>query len=244
MGFLDKIRASREEKKITPISLEKQQKLTLKKEEVHKISLSKTPLDGLKARVVYAIDFSGSMRTNFNSGVVQESLEAMFPLAMEFDDDGQMEVWLFDDSYRRLPAVNMNNIDGYIEREVLSNKWHMGGTKYAPIMSDITRVCVEANVRDVKMPTFVIFITDGSNDDKAATKKIIKDASYNPIFWKFVGIGGGDFPFLEKLDDLTDRNVDNADYFPVIKPSDITYQQLLEEFPEWLENEKVKAMLR
>ena len=39
------------------------------------------------------------------------------------------------------------------------------------------------------------------------------------------------------------RYVDNADFFTVKNVNDITYKDLLDEFPNWLENEKVKAML-
>lgn len=251
MGLFDKLRGvTGGASAAQPVSLEKEQKLSLKKEEVHKISLAKTskngafPLKGLKARVIFALDFSGSMRNNFNNGTVQEILDNILPIAMEFDDDSQLEMWLFDSEFRRLPNVTIGNIEDYVRREIINKKWHMGGTSYAPVMTDITRYCVEANVKNGKMPAYVVFITDGSNADKPATQKIMKDASYNPIFWQFVGIGGESFPFLEKLDDLTDRNVDNADFFAVRDPKSITYNQLLNEFPEWLEYDKVKAMLR
>ena len=247
MGFLDKFKGTTE----VPgtVSLEKKTAISLKKEEIHKISLTKqtrngtTPLNGLKARVLLAMDFSGSMNRMFKDGTVQAVLEQMLPMAMEFDDDGQMEVWLFDNEYRRLPSITLNNIENYVQREILANKWHMGGTNYAPVMQDITRVCVETNAREGKLPAYVIFITDGANADKTATKQIIKEASFYPIFWKYVGIGGESFPFLERLDDLKDRNVDNADYFAVFDPSEITYDQLLEEFPDWLEYDQVKGML-
>ena len=153
-------------------------------------------------------------------------------------------------------VVTYNNADGllrtlksirlldYVQKEILANKWHMGRTNYYPVMKDITRVCVEENVRHGTLPAYILFITDGNNEDHAATKKILKDASYNPIFWQYVGIGNETFPFLEKLDDLKDRNVDNANYFKVSEPSNITYDQMLQEFPDWLEYEKVKAMLK
>ncbi len=89
----------------------------------------------------------------------------------------------------------------------------------------------------------VMFITDGDNADKAEAINITKDASKFPIFWQFIGIGRARFSFLEKLDDLTGRYVDNADFFEVNNALDITYKQLLNEFPDWLQNERVKAML-
>lgn len=39
------------------------------------------------------------------------------------------------------------------------------------------------------------------------------------------------------------RYVDNADFFKVKTMNDITYENLLNEFPKWLENPKVKDML-
>lgn len=218
----------------TPIDLTK--KINLSKEEVHSICLKKPVLNGLKSKVVIAIDFSGSMSQQYRSGKVQALIEKIFPMALEFDDDGSMECWIFDNGFHRLSDITMNNIAGYITRE--TSKYHMGGTCYAPVMKDIINAS-----GNIKIPTYVLFITDGDNSDKAATTSIIKDVSKQPIFWQFVGLGSSSMAYLEKLDDMDGRYVDNADFFKVREIADISYNNLLDEFPGWLENPSVKAML-
>lgn len=233
MGLLSNIFKKKEEPQDQP-----KIDLTKKKEEVHTICLSKQPLNGLKAQVGLVLDYSGSMSNLYYDGTVQKVIENALPLAMEFDDNGTMEVWIFHDGCHRLPDITLQNCAGYVKREILG-KYNMGGTKYAPVMKSVI-----AAYKDNRLPSYVMFITDGDNDDQAATMSVIKEASKLPIFWQYVGVGRARFSFLEKLDDLTDRYVDNADFFEVDKALDITYRQLLDEFPGWLQNERVKAMLK
>lgn len=239
MSFLQKIFGKKEEQApmisrpapVPTIDLSK------KKEEVHTICLEKKPLNGLRAQVGLVLDFSGSMDDLYYDGTVQSVIENALPLAMEFDDNGTMEVWIFENGYHRLPDITLDNCAGYVNREILG-KYNMGGTNYAPVMKDVINT-----YKNSKLPSYVLFITDGNNDDQAKTTPVIVDAAKLPIFWQFVGVGRARFTYLEKLDDLPDRYVDNADFFEVNKASEITYRQLLNEFPSWLQSEKVKAML-
>lgn len=212
------------------------QKVNLAKEEVHKVCLDKKPLTNLKAKVALVLDYSGSMDWLYSNGTVQRVVEKMLPIAMSFDDDGSMETWLFSDSYHRLSDANLNNLDGYIKRE--TKKYSFGGTRYSPVMNDIIKF-----YKNEKLPVYVIFITDGDNFDKDTTTATIIEAAKKPIFWQFVGLGSSKFSYLESLDNLEGRYVDNADFFSVKNADDITYQDLLEEFPTWLSDQKVKDML-
>jgi uncharacterized protein with von Willebrand factor type A (vWA) domain len=214
------------------------QKVNLAKEEVHKVCLDKKPLINLKAKVALVLDYSGSMDWLYSNGTVQRVVEKMLPLAMNFDDDGSMETWLFSDSCRRLKDANLNNLDGYIKRETKGKS--MGGTNYSPVMEDIIKF-----YKNEKLPVYVIFITDGDNfdNDKTDTTATIIEAAKKPIFWQFVGLGDSKFSYLESLDTLEGRYVDNADFFSVKNADDITYKDLLTEFPTWLSDQKVKDML-
>lgn len=214
------------------------QKVNLAKEEVHKVCLDKKPLIDLKAKVALVLDYSGSMDWLYNNGTVQRVVEKMLPLAMNFDDDGSMETWLFSDSCSRLKDANLNNLDGYIKRETKGKS--MGGTNYSPVMKEVINF-----YKGERLPVYVIFITDGDNfdSDKPETTATITEAAKKPIFWQFVGLGNSGFSYLEGLDNLEDRYVDNADFFSVKNADDITYQDLLEEFPTWLSDQKVKDML-
>ena len=211
--------------------------LTKRVEEVKKVCLTKKPLQNLIANVGMALDYSGSMDTLYRNGTTQEVVENLLPLAMNFDDNGTMESWIFDDDFHRLSDITLKNLSGYIQRE--TKRYSMGGTCYAPVMRDILNT-----YKNNKIPAYIIFITDGNNSDKAQTDAIIKEAANYPIFWQFVGIGNASFDYLQALDDMTDRYVDNADFFQVSSIGDITYDKLLNEFPAWLENPKVANMLK
>lgn len=215
------------------------EKVNLAKEEVKKVCLTKKPLMNLKAKVALVLDYSGSMSWLYNNGTVQRVVEQMLPLAMNFDDDGSMECWLFHNGCKRLKDVNLKNLDGYIKRETRGKD--MGGTNYSPVMKEVINF-----YKGERLPVYVIFITDGDNfdSDKPETTATITEAAKKPIFWQFVGLGNSGFSYLEKLDDMEGRFVDNADFFSVNRAEDITYQDLLEEFPGWLSDAKVQEMLR
>ncbi len=215
-------------------------------EELHrKISLRKEMvLDEVKrknitatiARVVFVLDHSGSMISMYRNGTVQNVLERIFPVAMCFDDNAELEFYWFDNIYKELPSVTTSNLNGYVQNIILSNKEHFGGTCYAPIMQHIVE---RYGIRDrANIPTFVIFITDGANSDRAAAKKVITEASRYNIFWKFIGIGNTKFDFLESLDTFTGRFIDNANFINVNNLDQINDQQLysliLEEYDQWL----------
>lgn len=191
-----------------------------------------------KARVAVAIDFSGSMNKLYKDGSVQRILNRLMPLALKFDDDGELDVWLFDHSFRVLPSMNLNNFQGYVKKEILDNKWHMGRTCYAPVLKNIMRKYFFFGFKKTKDPIFLIFITDGGNSDKAETDQIIRQSSKRDIFIKFIGIGKEKFPYLEKLDDLGGRKVDNTAFSKVedfLEVSDEKiYKILLDQYPDWL----------
>lgn len=113
------------------------------------------------------------------------------------------------------------------------NTW--GGTSYSPVMEDIINVYTKKNPSNT--PTFVLFITDGENDDRAKTEKIIKQASNHNIFWQFIGIGYESFKFLKELDTLKDRKVDNANFLQIKDINSVSdlqlYDMLLNEYPLW-----------
>ena len=75
----------------------------------------------------------------------------------------------------------------------------------------------------------------------------MKEASYLPIFWQFVGVGGKNYGILENLDAMTGRFVDNAGFFALDDfrrvSNDELYDRLLAEFPSWLKEARVKGMI-
>lgn len=199
------------------------------------------------------MDYSGSMSTLYRDGVVQELVERLFPLALEFDDNESLDFYLFHDSYIKLASVNMLNYSNYIRSNVSGS---MGWTAYAPVLNAIYQenffdrkrmgLSVEEK-KTVEFPTYVIFITDGSNSDKTETTNLIREMSKKAMFIQFVWIGNSSFPFLEKLDDLTGREIDNCDFFAVKDiekmSDDDLYSNLLNEFPERLKEVKQRGLV-
>lgn len=221
------------------------QNLNLRKEKLGSLCLDKPVVMNQKARVALVLDYSGSMRKLYNDGIVQQTVERLLPVAMQFDDNGTMEMWIFENGYTRLPDINLNNFYGYVEKEIIKKGYRMGGTSYAPVMEDISHKYLKEEPANI--PDYVMFITDGDNSDKANAKKVISELSHYPIFWQFIGIGHDKFEFLEKLDDLGGRYVDNANFFSLKDLDGITdddlYRKLLAEYPSWLTCEKVQKML-
>ena len=211
------------------------QKISLRKEIVRN-EAQKSRISVTAARVVFVLDHSGSMRGMYRDGTVQDVLERIFPVAMYFDDNAEMEFYWFDSGFRELEPVNYDTIEDYVQRVILSKKEHFGGTNYAPVMQEILIRYVKRD--PAKIPTFVIFITDGNNADKAATKAVLTEASHFNLFWKFVGIGNEEFAFLQRLDDLKGRLIDNANFISVKDlsaiPDESLYAMLLEEYAGWL----------
>lgn len=235
------------------ISLTKEQskvrleKRTKEVSEVVKVNLTKHNLSpDTKARVAFVIDISGSMRTAYNKGYVQEIVEKIFPIAINFDDNEEMDVWIFENGFKRMPSMNKDNYYGYVQREILDKNCRFGGTEYAPVLEDVAQYYLEEHPEPT--PVYVIFITDGDNSDKARTTKVVKEISNYPIFLQFVGVGGTGFEYLEQLDDMGGRYVDNADFFEAtyddFSKENNLYQKLLQEYPSWLANNKVKDMIQ
>lgn len=204
-----------------------------------KISLEKHIPDSLndkRARVVFCIDQSGSMWGRYNNGEVQRTVERLFPVALKFDDDGKMECYSFNTKAKSHPDIDVNNIVEYVDNNIECD----GGTNYSPVMKAVTKI---ANV-----PTYVIFITDGDNQDKNASREFIREISDEPIFWKFIGIGNERFTFLEELDDMNSRVVDNADFVKIEDISSISddelYKLLMQEFSEWWTEAEKKGIIK
>lgn len=220
--------------------------LNLRKDKVNLLCLDKKPLQNLTSRVGVVLDISGSMSGLYRNGTVQAVLERLFPIALQFDDNGEMELWIFSNGFHRLPNISMKNYYGYVKREIIG-KYDMGGTYYAPVLKDLyKKYMIE---EPANLPNYIIFITDGDNSDKTAATEAITKISRYPIFIQFVGLDNGstDFDYLEKLDEMNGRYVDNANFFPIYningEDDGILYNKLLAEYPHWLEYPEVKQMI-
>ena len=205
--------------------------------------LKKKNLETTVARVGLVLDISGSMVPRFKNGTVQSIVNKTLPLAVQFDDDGELDFWFYGTTARKMDSVNLKNYTTAVPEDWKHLMLDLGGRNNEPI---VMRMVVD-EYKDTKIPAYVLFITDGGVNQKREIQNIITEASHLPIFWQFVGVGGKNYGILEKLDTMTGRYVDNAGFFALDDFKKVSneelYARLLEEFPSWLEEIKKKGMI-
>jgi stress response protein SCP2 len=221
------------------LSLEKRQRLDMRKREVHKVLLSKNAT-GVRARVILVIDKTGSMTKQYSGRVVHRVVERMLAVATQIDDDGQLEPYMYARKFARVPDISVTNVESWTDEFLHLSGVH-GGIDYdaigasndeLPIMNEILNTIVPGR------PVLVLFFTDGGFRKKVPISELMRTASSAPVFWQFVGIGRANYGVLERLDDMEGRVVDNAGFFALddidqVSDDDL-YQRLLSEIPDWL----------
>ena len=227
-------------------------KLDLSKEKVIEISEQKGLDRNQKSQVVLCLDFSGSMDFLYRNNSVQKILERVLPIAMAWDDNQECEVYIFSyDCHKIQASATVGNIIDFIDRYIYG-KFIMGGTNYAPpikeIINDfkpkksISNFFGFGKKQNETLPTYVVFITDGENYDKRDTTLALIEASQYPIFFQFVGIGNSSFSYLESLDTMSGRIVDNANFFSINDFNSVSdkviYERLLNEYPSYIKEIK------
>lgn len=222
-------------------------KIDLLKKKVD-VVLEKKNIKNIICRVGLVLDISGSMFRLYKSGIVQEVLDRMVAVSSSLDDNGVLDMWMFDHRFKRLPSTTISNCDNYINREILdkfSRKEMFGANNEPPVMEDVVKKYTIEEKSE--LPNLIIFISDGGVHKTADIKRIVINSSREPIFWQFVGLGNANYGILKKLDTLKGRFVDNANFFSVDDISKISdeelYDRLLNEFPLWLREAKNKGIL-
>ncbi|TDD84507.1 stress protein [Actinomadura darangshiensis] len=226
------------------------ERISLRKEAV-RVSLEKKGIGGVRARVAVALDASGSMRRMYKDGVVADIVERMAAIALQVDDDGALDAWIFATEFARLPPLRVAEIQAWTRDNVRMHeavaadgaRVSLGGRNNEPqVIADI----VSYYAARPGEPVFVLFFSDGGVAKDAQIARLLREASIRPIFWQFVGLGQGRYGILEKLDGLDGRLVDNAGFFAVDDIADITdaelYQRVLSEFPAWLRAAKAQGI--
>lgn len=241
--------------------LEKQAPQLLNLVKKAKISLEKVGLQNHDAKVALCLDISGSMSSLYTKGKIQAFAERILALATRFDDDGVIDIFLFGQNAHNVGELTVDNFNGFVRR--MNVKYPLeGGTYYSKAMKLIREhYFKQAPARKMAfpqtLPVYVMFITDGATSDEDKTRVQLKDSSYEPIFWQFMAIGKSkkdrkkrkelgflqrmgrtNFTFLEELDEMEGRFIDNANFFSVEDPAQIAddelYDLLLEEYPDWV----------
>lgn len=242
-----------------------------------RVSLEKRNLFGTRAKVAVVMDYSGSMTREYSSGRVQNLTERILALATQLDDDGAIDFFVFDSNAAYLGEVPLDNYAGAVTRLTEGRRMgttdyagafhlvrdHFGfpppqliqqpGTEKRGMfgrkkkVEGAVDVALPANLQPAAEPVFAIFLTDGAPNSKPKAVQALIEVSTAPIFWKFLSIGSESFEFLQKLDDLEERVIDNADYKPIgsidALSDEALIEALLDEYGEYVTEAKRLGML-
>lgn len=204
------------------------------------VSLEKKGLTGQRAAVYLVLDHSGSMIPFYQDGSMQRLAEQALGLSVNLDDDGQVPLIYFGSHVNQLSDARLDNYQGVISRTHNAVSW--GSTNYA---AAIDYVCDLHHGNP--NPGLVIFQTDGEPDSRPDAEAALRNASKQPLHFAFVGFGNH-VRFLQKLDDLRGRAVDNASFFHARNPHRVTDEQLYDgitsEYGDWLNAARSAGLLR
>lgn len=116
-------------------------KLSLLKDQTAKVKLSLLKRNVLTApivRVGQALDISGSMTPAYRSGDVAKIVFRTLALANTFDDNGEMDMWAFNQRSFPLASATPDNFDTFVDDEIVHGVSVGGGTTYSPCLSAIS----------------------------------------------------------------------------------------------------------
>ncbi|MDD2368446.1 MAG: VWA domain-containing protein [Sulfuricurvum sp.] len=195
-----------------------------KKAEGIKFKIEKKIGRSVSAQVCLLLDKSGSFEDEYQSGLVQEVLQNIFPFALVFDPDKSLDLFTFHHRSQERKSVTLQNWENYIKDQRLDRDNDWGNTYYAYPIEDALKkygfleikktggflgfnstktMLFNQNSSDGH-PVICYLVTDGENADKSETDKLIKSCQDNKqnIYFMLIGIdndGNQDFKFLDKL---------------------------------------------
>jgi vWA found in TerF C terminus len=209
-------------------------------------------------RVGAAFDVSGSAQWMFTDGTIQKTIDRLVPLAMKFDDNGELDCWAFSHDSYALPSLTKHDYEGYVKREILDKsfpgKW--GGTNYSPVMQAmIQRYFYTGAVQSTKNflgglfgskkentpqpenqpPALGLFITDGANSDVRQAAETLRHAQTKDIYWQLIGVGNpSEFGFLKQMADEL-PNVGFINLASLNVTDEVLYGELIsDELCDWI----------
>lgn len=205
---------------------------------------------GMNISPTGSIDVYGFNHSHQYVGTAHEGNHANFLKNKGFQASGGTE---YAPVMKQIIAKYGTAIEPQVITEEVQHKVEAGffgklfGAKEKTITEVVTKRVDAAEVKPVQIPTLVFFMTDGDNGDRSETRRVITEASKQGIFWQFIGIGNESFNFLEELDDLQGRFLDNADFTKISDVANVDdeklFEAVLKEFPGWLRQAKGKGLV-
>lgn len=227
-----------------------------KRNEKLTLSLTKKKISSIRAQVGTVFDRSGSMDHLYSNNTMQEYANRLVPLGIRFDDNGSIDNWAFHTKSFKTDNINLTTVETFVRKNILPIS--TGGTSYAPVLNDIFNHYFGNNFTQEKQagffktlftrkdsgsypqtpiqdPVYLIFQTDGENDDQNETDKLLAKIEKQGMYIQFVGIGSTNFNFLKKMAD----KYSNVGFFSInnlTNTSDETLYDLLinDEFKTFL----------
>ncbi|WP_274036562.1 VWA domain-containing protein [Streptomyces sp. MMBL 11-1] len=210
------------------------------------VSLTKHGLSDQKAAVYLVLDRSGSMRPHYRDGNVQYLAEQVLGLARNLDDDGQVPVVFFSTGIDGATVISPGDHGGRIQAAYQRIERRMGRTHYERAIQHVVKLHLGSPAHAEGVPALVVFQTDGGPTDREAAVAALREAAELPLFFAFVGYGHK-IAFLDKLDDLTGRRVDNASHFHAADPQNVPdsalYDGITSQFGPWLTAARAERIL-
>lgn len=203
------------------------------------VSLSKRGLDGIRAEAVMLLDHSGSMISDYENGTVQTLVERALGFALQIDTDGTIPVIRFDYGVHKAIDVNIGNYAAITQNQ-LYERDKMGSTNLTAALDELLTLA-----KKTTQPIFAIIVTDGQPNDTTTVTQRVRELAKYPVFLKFLAIQN--VPYLQKLDDMDGRLIDNADAKFISDPagiSDLNFADAMtDEWATWIGAAQVAGIL-
>jgi hypothetical protein len=225
--------------------------------------LTKKGLDAHTARVALCLDISMSMYWLYEQGQIAELAKRVLALGLRFDDNSEVDIFLFGKNSYTAGTLNVSNYATFVPS--IPQRYPLEpSTSYGAAMRTVREFYFGPGVshdtvqKSAATPVYVMFVTDGEPTDRKVARKEIMASSFEPIFWQFMAIGPtqspgsfeparGHFQFLQELDDMGGRFLDNADFFAVDNPSAISdsalFDAMVNEYPTWIPQARQRGLL-
>lgn len=175
----------------------------------------------------------------------------MVPVAVQLNDDGSLEAYLDARSFMKLPDLRVEDLDHWAETH-LHLRGIVHGVDYNAIGHGNDEIPVMRAVLDDlrhgdRMPTLVLFFTDGGFSKRGEIAALVREVSGLPAIWQLTGPGEAKYGVLERLDELDGRVVDDVGLFAVddidaVDDAEL-HRRLLGDFPDWLREARAAGVL-
>lgn len=99
--------------------------------------------------VICYVDKSGSMDDLYSNGFVNTAVNLFLPLALKFDDNGQIEMGFFDTAAHDAPFATEADFGNYMARARVRAG---GGTNFAPIIQAIETQRADTEIQVIEQP--------------------------------------------------------------------------------------------